>query len=147
MVSSDAATVEEYLAELPADRREMIAEVRNVILANLPEGYEECMNWGMISYEVPLDICPDTYNGQPLSFCGLASQKRNCALYMMPVYQDPDKHARLLKAYEEMGRKPNMGKSCIRFTKTEYLPLDLIAEFIADSPMDEYIEHCKQARS
>jgi hypothetical protein len=67
MASSNAATVEEYLNELPAERRAVIEQVRQVILDNLPPGYEESMNWGMISYEVPLVCYPKTYNKQPLS--------------------------------------------------------------------------------
>src|SRR4249919_3361169 len=74
MVMSKAATVEEYLESLPEDRREVIAAVRKVILKNLPKGYEERMNWGMITYEVPLETYPHTYNGQPLCYAGLAAQ-------------------------------------------------------------------------
>jgi len=139
MASSDAETVDEYLTSLPDDRREMISALRDLVLANLPEGLQETMNWGMISYEVPLEVCPNTYNGKPLMFAALASQKRHCSLYMMPVYQDPDKHARLLKAYDEMGRRPNMGKSCIRFTRLEHLPLETLAALISECDIDSFI--------
>jgi len=90
MVSSDAATVDQYLAELPDDRRAAISAVRNVILANLPDGYEETMRWGMISYEIPLARYPDTYNGQPLSYAALVSQKRHMAVYLNGIYADGD---------------------------------------------------------
>lgn len=143
MVSSDAETVEQYLAELSEDRGEMISTVRQRVLEILPAGFVERMNWGMICYEVPLEIEPDTYNGQPLMFTALASQKRHCSLYIMPVYQDPMKHARLLAAYKRLGRKPNMGKSCIRFTKVENIPLDVICELIADCDMDSFISVCQ----
>ena len=139
MASSDAETVDEYLTSLPDDRREMISALRDLVLANLPEGLQETMNWGMISYEVPLQVCPNTYNGKPLMFAALASQKRHCSLYMMPVYQDPDKHARLLQAYDEMGRRPNMGKSCIRFTRLEHLPLETLATLISECDIDSFI--------
>jgi hypothetical protein len=85
LVSSDATTVEQYLAELPDDRRAAISAVRDVILANLPAGYEETMRWGMISYEIPLARYPDTYNDQPLSYAGLASQKRHLAVYLNSI--------------------------------------------------------------
>ncbi len=76
---SKAKTVAEYLDELPADRRAAIEAVREVILEHLPEGYEEAMNWGMITYQVPLQAYPKTYNGQPLMLAALASQKNHMA--------------------------------------------------------------------
>jgi hypothetical protein len=76
MARSSATTVEAYLAELPDDRRDTVAAVRQVVLDHLPEGYQERMNWGMISYEVPLERYPETYNGQPLMYAALAAQKR-----------------------------------------------------------------------
>ena len=83
MVQSKATTVEDYLAELPDDRRDAIEEVRDVILANLPDGYEEGMQYGMIGYYIPLDRYPETYNGQPLGYIALANQKRHMAVYLM----------------------------------------------------------------
>ena len=85
---SNAKTVEEYLNSLPEDRKFAISKVRNVILKNLPKGFEENMNWGMISYEIPLSIYPNTYNGQPLMFAALASQKNYMAVYLSNVYGD-----------------------------------------------------------
>ena len=73
---SSATTVSAYLKTLPADRRRALSAVRKVIHQHLPMGYEEAMNWGMITYQVPLRTCPDTYNGQPLMYAALASQKR-----------------------------------------------------------------------
>ena len=73
-MTSDAKTVEEYLAKQSPDRRATLAMVRDVILKHLPEGYQETINWGAISYEVPLATYPETYNGKPLSFVGLAAQ-------------------------------------------------------------------------
>ena len=86
MVRSNAATVEEYLNELAPDRREQIEAVRNVVLDKLPEGYAESMNWGMISWEIPLERYPKTYNKQPLMYAALASQKNYMSLYLMCVY-------------------------------------------------------------
>jgi hypothetical protein len=146
MVSSDAESVEDYLATLTEDRQDIISGVLEMVRGSIPDGYQETMNWGMISWEVPLEIEPDTYNGQPLSFCALASQKRHCALYMMSVYQDDSQRERLLSAYEKMGRKPNMGKSCIRFTKLEHLPLDTLAELISECDMESFVESCNSVR-
>jgi hypothetical protein len=83
---SDATTVKAYLDSLPDDRRTALAKVRTVIRKNLPAGYVEAMNWGMIVYEVPLTTYPDTYNGQPLAIAGLASQKNHMAVYLMGIY-------------------------------------------------------------
>ena len=122
----------------------MISTVRDMVLENLPEGYVETMSWGMICCEVPLSVHPDTYNGRPLMFAGLASQKRHCSLYMMPVYQDPVRLERLEAAYEEMGHEPNMGKSCIRFTRVEHLPLEALGELISECDMESFITGCQR---
>ena len=102
---SDASTVEEYLAELPDDRREAIKTVRQIILDNLPEGYEEAMNWGMITYQVPLERHPDTYNGKPLMYAALASQKNHMAVYLTPVYMDDEARREFEAAYRATGKR------------------------------------------
>lgn len=114
MVRSAATTVSRYLASLPAERRRIMAAVRKVIRANLPAGYRETMNWGMINYEVPLRRYPDTYNGQPLCYAGLAAQKNNYSLYLMCVYQDSRRVAWLRDRFRKAGKKLDMGKSCVR---------------------------------
>ena len=136
---SDATTVEDYLADLPDERLEAIEAVREVILANLPEGYEEAMNWGMISYQVPLDRYPDTYNGQPLMLAALASQKRHMAVYLTGVYADQESRDRFLAAYRETGKRLDMGQSCVRFRTLGELPIELVGEAIAEFEVDEFI--------
>ena len=91
MVKSSAETDKEYLEELPKEKREVVSRIREVILNNLPDGYEENMNWGMICYEVPLSRYPDTYNNKPLMFAAIAAQKNYYSLYLTPVYQDEKK--------------------------------------------------------
>jgi len=147
MVSIAADTVDEYISKLPDNRKGVFIEVRQMILDNLPEGYIESTNWGMVAYEVPLEIHPDTYNGEPLMFCALAAQKHHLSLYMMSVYQDPIQRKILLNAFSQMGVKPNMGKSCLRFTQASKVPMQTIGELIADSPMAEFIKASEQARS
>lgn len=146
MVQSSAQTVEEYLAELPPDRRGAIATVRKVILDHLPEGYEETMDFGMIGYVVPLQKYPVTYNGHPLAYAGLASQKNHMALYLMCVYGDQETGELFRDRYKASGKKLDMGKSCVRFKKLEDLPLDLIGEVIARTPMATYIERYEAFR-
>ena len=79
---SKAATPEDYIAELPPERQELVMRVRDLVNANLPGGYVERMSWGMISWELPLERYPDTYNGQPLVYAALAAQKSHTALYL-----------------------------------------------------------------
>ena len=144
---SEAATVEAYLAELPDERRAAITAVRDVILANLPAGYEETMNWGMIAYEVPLSTYPDTYNGQPLSYAALASQKNYMALYLTGIYMDAEAREQFERDYRATGKRYDVGKSCVRFRKLEDLPLPVIAEAIRFLPADEFVERVKAVHS
>ncbi len=137
---SEATSVEEYLAALPEQRREAIAAVRQVILDRLPEGYEESMNWGMISYEVPLSTAPDTYNGKPLMYAALASQKNHMAVYLTAIYMDEVARERFEAEYRATGKRFDAGKSCVRFRELADLPLDLLGEAIASLPVDEFVE-------
>lgn len=146
MANSNATTVEEYLKELPDARRVVISQVRDLILEHLPEGYRESMNWGMISYEIPLDRYPDTYNGQPLGYIALAAQKNYNALYLMSVYQNPEKERELREAFRKSGNKLDMGKACIRFTKMADLPRKEIGELIAETSPDEFIASYEESR-
>jgi len=139
MVSSTTTTPADYLASLPEDRRKIISAIRDIILSNLPVGYQETMNWGMLSYEIPLETYPNTYNKKALSYIGLAAQKNYNSLYLMAIYQNPADYQELMDAFAEMGIKPNLGKSCVRFTKLDQLPLDTIARLIAKTSVADYI--------
>jgi uncharacterized protein YdhG (YjbR/CyaY superfamily) len=146
MASSKATTVDEYLAELPPERRAVVIAVRDVVRKNLPNGYTETMNWGMISYELPLARYPNTYNGKPLGYAALAAQKNYFALYLPLVYQDAKQEARLREEFEKAGKKLDIGKSCVRFKRVEDLELGAIAKVIASTPPDEFIERYEAAR-
>lgn len=146
MVRSAAATVEEYLNELAPDRHKQMDAVRQVILENLPDGYQEAMNWGMISWEIPLVRYPDTYNRRPLMYAALASQKNYMSLYLMCVYVHDGRRADFERRFKASGKKLDMGKSCVRFQSAEDLPMDLIAETIASTSVDEYIRSYEAAR-
>ena len=143
---SDATTVEQYLAELTDDRRADIERVRQVVLDNLPEGFEEAMNWGMITYQIPLETYPDTYNKQPLMYAALASQKNYMAVYLMGIYSAEGRRDRFEAAYKATGKRFDVGKSCVRFRKLDDLPLELIGETIASMSVDDVIAALKQAR-
>jgi hypothetical protein len=146
MVNTDAATPEDYLASLPPGRREALAAVRDVIRQNLPKGFEEGMQFGMIGYYVPLDRFPDTYNGQPLGLAALASQKNHMALYLNNVYGDPETERRFRERYAASGKKLNMGKSCVRFTRLDALPLEVIGRTIAETDLDAFLERYQAVR-
>ena len=143
---SDAASVDEYLGTLPDERREALEAVREVVLANLPAGYVETMNWGMISYEVPLETYPDTYNGKPLMYAALASQKHHMALYLTGVEALAERRAEFEAAYAASGKKLDMGRSCLRFKRLEDLPLDVIGATIGAVSAEELVDHFEERR-
>jgi hypothetical protein len=146
MASSSAKTVEAYLAELPPDRRGVISAVRDVVCRNLPKGYREVMNWGMISYEIPLERYPNTYNGEPLMYAALAAQKNHYALYLMGLYSDGPETGWFREEFASAGKKLDMGKSCVRFKKLADLPLDTIAKAIALMSPEKFIELFEASR-
>lgn len=147
-MQSEAKTVEQYLAELPADRRVMLEDVRKMILTNINEGFEEGMQYGMIGYYVPHSIFPAGYHckpSEPLPFLSLASQKNYCSLYAMSLYSDTESLAAFQSAWKATGKKLNMGKSCIRFKKLDDLAMDLIADHLRGITVDAYVDSYIQA--
>ena len=147
MAMSAAKTVKEYLDELPDERRKAIASVRRVVRKNLPKGYTETMRFGMISYELPLERYPHTYNQQPLCYAGLAAQKNFNTLYLMGCYADPEERKKLEEAFRVSGKKMDMGKSCLHFKSADDLPLDAIGETIASLPPERMIEIAESQRA
>ena len=147
MVSSKAATPEAYLAELPPERRALVSRVRDLINANLPDGYLERMAWGMIAWELPLERYPNTYNGQPLTYAGLAAQKNHFALYLNCIYASEERSERLRRAYAAAGKKLDMGKSCLRFKKTDDLAEEVLADAIRSVPVEEFIPEYERSRA
>ena len=139
-MQSKANTVKQYLNELPNDRKKAISIVRQTILENLPYGYDEVINWGMITYEVPLETYPNTYNGKPLMYAALASQKNHMAVYLMGCYMISEIRNEFEKAYKKSGKRFDAGKSCIRFKTIDDLPLDLLGKTIASMDVNEFIE-------
>src|SRR5262249_2161288 len=122
------------------------AKVRETVNANLPAGYVEGIQYGMISWYVPLSRFPDTYNGQPLAIASLASQKGYMALYLMGVYGEPALAAWFRGAVAKAGKKLDMGKSCVRFKSIDALPLDVIGETIRRVPVDAFLAQYAIAR-
>ena len=145
MVQSTAKTVDAYLKELPAERRAVVSKVRDVVRKNLPKGYEEGM-FGMIGWYVPLERHPDTYNGEPLAYAGLAAQKNGYSLYLMGCYMDSATRAMLEKAFKAAGLRLDMGKCCLRFKSLDDLPLDAIGKVIAGIPVEDFVKVYEKSR-
>ena len=140
---SNATSVDQYLSELPDERRAAIDVVRKCILDNLPQGYEEVMNWGMITCQVPIKVYPDTYNGQPLMYAALSSQKNHMAVYLMGIYMDTEAQRMFEEEYKASGKRYDVGKSCVRFKKLDDLPLELIGRAIASMEVKDFIARVK----
>ncbi len=143
-MTSKATTPEQYLKELPTDRKEAVTELRNVVLKNLPKGFKETVSYGMLGYVVPLEIYPPGYHCNPelpLSFMNIASQKNFIAFYHMGIYGSP----KLLKWFTDEYPKHSiakidMGKACIRFKKPEHIPYKLIGELVKKITVKDWIE-------
>ena len=139
MVSSTAKTPKEYIDDLPDDRRDTIKKFRTLIRKSLPKGYKEAMRYGMLSYEVPLSVCPDTYNGEPLMYAGLASQKKHYGVYLCGMYVIPEVQKKLVTEWKKRGTRLDMGKSCLRIQSWEKCEPDLIADAIASVSMKKFV--------
>ncbi len=146
MPRAGTVTVAEYLAGLPADRRATIAAVREHVRRHLPEGYEETMSAGKIAWVVPLARYPKTYNGQPLWYAALASEKSYCSLHLMRAYGDPQQTAALAAAFARAGKRLDMGKACLHFKRIEDLELDAIGAVIASTPPAAWIARYEHSR-
>jgi hypothetical protein len=148
---SESETVDEYLDTMDPKWKDMVERLRRMILENLPQGFEETMMYGMIGYVVPHSIYPDGYHVNPelpLPFINLAAQKNNISLYHMGLYGNEkmekwfDEHYR-----EEVGKKPNMGKTCIRFKKEGDIPFKLLGELLKMVTVEDYINSYEETMS
>lgn len=144
---SDATTVEDYLSSLEPERLTVVKAVHDVVRAAMPTGYTEGLAWGMITWSVPLERYPDTYNGQPLGYVALAAQKRHFSLYLMGLYSDSEQDLDFRTRWTATGRKLDMGKSCLRFQGLDDLDLDLVAEVVASMPVETFLATYERVRS
>lgn len=143
-MQSKATSVSEYIDELPADRKEVIQKLREVVLKNLPKGFSEGIGYGMMGYSVPHSIYPAGYHCDPklpLPFAGMASQKNIIAFYHMGIYADPALLEWFVDEYPKHCKtKLDMGKSCIRFKKMDQIPYELIGELMTKISVQDWIE-------
>ena len=139
-----ATSPEDYISQVPEDRKDALKKLRKTIKDNLPKGFEEGIQYGMIGYYVPHSIYPDGYHctpTDPLPFMSFASQKNSINLYHSGIYAVPEIHNWFVSEYPKYSkRKLDMGKSCVRFKKTEDIPFDLIAELCTKLSVEEWIK-------
>ena len=139
MVTSDAATPQAYLDELPEERRADVAAMRDLVNANLPEDVAEVMRYGMIAWEVPLEVSGPTTNGQPVAVAALAAQKHRISLYLSAIYVDDDVSRRFEEAWRASGKRLDRGKSCVRFRTFADVPADVVASTVAAIDLDDLV--------
>ncbi len=142
-----ALTVNQWLASVPAERKDAINAVRDAVNGRLPQGYEETVDWGMLAWVVPLGTLPNTYNGHPLMLAALGAHTKLMTLYLMSVYGDPKLRRRFEIAYRRTGKKLDMGGCCVHFKKLDDLPLDVVGDTIARVAVDQYVERYENSRS
>lgn len=142
-MQSTAATPQEYLDSLPEDRREAVKKLRDVIIQNLPPGFQEGMGYGMLGWAVPHSVYPAGYHCDPklpLPFLSIASQKNFIALYHMGLYASKDINDWFVAEYpNHVKTKLDMGKGCVRFKKPDTIPYELIGELVSKMDMQEWI--------
>lgn len=143
-MQSKATTPEQYIKELPEDRKEAITKLRETVLKNLPKGFKETIGYGMLGYVVPHEIYPAGYHcdpKMPLPFAGIASQKNFIAFYHMGVYADPALLKWFTTEYPKHSTgKLDMGKSCIRFKKPGHIPYKLLGELVKKISVKDWIK-------
>ena len=147
-MQSKANTPEQYLAELPEERRVVMEKLRKVTLENLPKGFKEVMAYGMLGYVVPHELYPKGYHCDPklpLGFFNIASQKNSINMYHMVIYGNKEIHDWFVSEYpKHCNSKLDMGKSCVRFKKLDDIPYNLIGELLSKITVEQWIEMYKK---
>ena len=146
MARKVSSAISSFLANLPAERRREVERVREAVRRYLPAGYEEVISKNMLVYQVPLERYADTYNGHPLWYVALASEKSYLSLHLMSIYGDRALAQRLADGFRAAGKKLDMGKACIRFQTADDLPLDVIGQIVARIPPDRWVQIAQTAR-
>jgi uncharacterized protein YdhG (YjbR/CyaY superfamily) len=150
-MQSTATNVNDYLLELDDERKAIVTKLRQTILDNLPEGFEETMGYGLMGYVVPLSLYPKGYHVDPhlpLPFAGIGNQKHYVSFYHMGIYADMALRTWFLEEFaKRVGRKPDMGKSCLRLNPKQAIPYDLIGELIRKISVKDWIDAVESVSS
>ncbi len=137
---SEADTVEAYLAGLSPDQRDLVERLRTLVHRHLPDGWEERMAWGMISYDIPMEQSGPTYNGKPLMFAAIGAQKRHVGLYLCGLYCRPERREAFAAGWARTGTKLDMGAACLRLRQLNPEQETLIAQALSAVTVPEFIE-------
>jgi Domain of unknown function (DU1801) len=143
---SSPSGISAFLDALPPERCRDIQRVRSLVRRHLPTGYEEVISRNMLVYQVPLERYSDTYNGHPLWYVALASEKSYLSLHLLPVYGDRLLAQQLAEGFRKAGKKLDMGKACIHFKTADDLALDVLGQIVARIPPDRWIQIAQAAR-
>jgi len=127
----EASTVAEYLDAVPEAQRPIVAKLLELTRANIRDGFDEVMNWGMITFEVPLATSGKTYNGKPLMYISIGVQKKHVGFYHCGIYASQPVMERFTDAYKTAGKELDMGKACVRFKKIDDLEEAALADAVA----------------
>ena len=141
------STVDDYVAALPDKLRKVAGPVVELLRSRMPAGYEEAVNHGMPTWQVPLSTQPTTYNGEPLGYVSLAARASGCSLYLVGVYVDAGQERRLREGFAAAGKRIDLGKSCLRFKRVEDLDLDTLGDVVAGTSPAEFVARHGQARA
>lgn len=148
-MKSEAKTPDEYIAELPEDRKVAVQKLREIALKNLPNGFKEVISYGMLGYVVPHELYPKGYHctpDLPLPFFNIASQKNSINIYHMAIYADSDLYKWIVDEYPKYSSaKLDMGKGCIRFKKVDAIPFEMIGELLSKITPQQWIEIYEKA--
>jgi hypothetical protein len=142
-----ALTVSQWLASVPAERKDAINAVRRAVNENLPQGYEETVDWGMLAWVVPLKTLPNTHNGHPLTLAALGAHTKRMTNYLMSIYSDAKIRRAFEIAYKKTGKRLDMGGCCVHFKTLDDLPLDVVGNTIASVGVDQYVERYERSRT
>jgi hypothetical protein len=143
---SRPTTVDGYLESLPAEKRAVIAAGRKLVQANIPKGYAEFMNWGVINWGIQLSEFSNTYNGQPLCYVALGANKHNASLHLMGCYANPKQTAFLKDEFKKAGKRFDMGKACLRFKSLDDLELKSLGKVIGSATPTQYLEMYRRVK-
>ncbi len=146
-LKTSVPAVTTFLAGLPPERLRQVERVRDVVRRHLPPGYEEVVSKNMLVYQVPIERYPDTYNGQPLWYVALASEKSYLSLHLMRVYADAEQSQQLEDGFRAAGKKLDRGKACIHFKTADDLALDVVGDLVASTPIEQWIQIARSARA
>jgi hypothetical protein len=153
-MKSSANTVEDYIESIDEKWKDPIKKLRNIIKKNIPKGFEETMNYGMIGYVIPKSVYPDGYHSnpkEPVPFINLAAQKNHIAIYHMGLYGKEKLRDWFIKENEKENKRVDIGGSCIRYKKEEDIPYKLIEELVKKVDLKTYLgyyvdEHVKSKK-